>query len=328
MLPFSGCTEKASVPVVIFDTDMGNDVDDALALDMLYKYADAGKIDLAAIMLTKEGPAPIGFLDVMGTWYGYPDIPVGVIRDGADCGADSLCYLHKVLDMKAADGSPLFARTHSSYDGFPEAIDLYRKTLSEAQDSSVTIVSVGFFTNLARLLETGPDKYSRLSGKDLVRKKVKKVYAMAGSVADTSFTEYNIVTDVPSAQKFFSGCPVPVAIAPFELGCMVRFPASCIENDFSWTSAHPLVEAYKSYLQMPYDREVWDLTAVLAAVEGDAGYFSESPAGTVTVKDSGAITFLEGSGNMSYLYADTGQAEKMGERFVSLVVCPPASAGK
>ena len=67
---------------IIFDTDMGNDVDDALALDMLYKYMDAGKIDLKAIMLDKEGYAGPEFLDIMGTWYGYPDIPGGIIRDG------------------------------------------------------------------------------------------------------------------------------------------------------------------------------------------------------------------------------------------------------
>lgn len=31
---------KNTVPNIIFETDMGNDVDDALALDMVYKYVD------------------------------------------------------------------------------------------------------------------------------------------------------------------------------------------------------------------------------------------------------------------------------------------------
>ena len=39
---------QAPVPV-IFDTDMGNDIDDALALAMLYRYVDEGKIDLLGI---------------------------------------------------------------------------------------------------------------------------------------------------------------------------------------------------------------------------------------------------------------------------------------
>ena len=43
----AACTMTASAakPVkIIFDTDMGNDVDDVVALDMLYKYVDEGTI--------------------------------------------------------------------------------------------------------------------------------------------------------------------------------------------------------------------------------------------------------------------------------------------
>lgn len=36
---------------VILDTDMGNDVDDALALAMLYRYVDEGKADLLGVMV-------------------------------------------------------------------------------------------------------------------------------------------------------------------------------------------------------------------------------------------------------------------------------------
>lgn len=38
---------------VIFDTDMGNDVDDPLALDMLYKAVDRGEITLLGILSSK-----------------------------------------------------------------------------------------------------------------------------------------------------------------------------------------------------------------------------------------------------------------------------------
>ena len=77
--------EIASGPLkVIFETDMGNDVDDAMALDMLYKYLDMDQIELLAIMINKNGEYPAIFADIMNTWYGYPDIPIGVVRDGAD----------------------------------------------------------------------------------------------------------------------------------------------------------------------------------------------------------------------------------------------------
>ncbi|MBR4404812.1 MAG: hypothetical protein IKT30_00335, partial [Bacteroidaceae bacterium] len=53
---------------VIFETDMGNDVDDALAIDMLYKYHRSKKIDLMAIMLNKEGQYPPRFIDLLNRW--------------------------------------------------------------------------------------------------------------------------------------------------------------------------------------------------------------------------------------------------------------------
>ena len=69
---------------IIFETDLGNDIDDALALDMLYKYQDAGDIELLGIMLNKEGAHPPEFTDIMNSWYGYPDIPIGIIHNGVE----------------------------------------------------------------------------------------------------------------------------------------------------------------------------------------------------------------------------------------------------
>jgi hypothetical protein len=50
---------------------------------------------------------------------------------------------------------------------------------------------------------------------------------------------------------------------------------------------HPLREAYELYQKMPYDRETWDLTAVLYAVRPDSGYFGRRPARfTSTIRKS------------------------------------------
>lgn len=83
VLALSSCTSKKqqtaevtpNVPKIILETDIGNDVDDALALDMLYKYLDAGDIDLLGITINKEGTYPAEYTDIMNTWYGYPQIP-------------------------------------------------------------------------------------------------------------------------------------------------------------------------------------------------------------------------------------------------------------
>ena len=67
---------------VIFETDMGNDVDDALAYDMLIKYAEQGKIDLLGISSNKPDSSSVEYLDILNTWYGH-EIPLGHVVNGA-----------------------------------------------------------------------------------------------------------------------------------------------------------------------------------------------------------------------------------------------------
>ena len=48
---------------VIFDTDVGNDIDDVLAMQMLFNYEKAGKIDLLGITISKSNPYSIEYID-------------------------------------------------------------------------------------------------------------------------------------------------------------------------------------------------------------------------------------------------------------------------
>ncbi len=276
ILMLLGCTSKVKQPAesrdsalkVIFETDIGNDVDDALALDMLYKYMDAGKIDLIGIMTNKESLYSSEFIDVMNTWYGYPDIPVGIVRQGADCENDATNYAKQVCLMNKENGEPLFGRSLKNHDQLPDAHLLYRKILAQQPDHSVTIISVGFSTNLGRLLDTPADEFSPLTGRELVAQKVKLLCTMAGCFNNDKLFEYNIVKDIPAARKVFGDWPTLLVTSPFEVGIAILYPANSILNDFTWAPSHPVVEAYKSYQPMPYDRPTWDLTSVLYAVEG------------------------------------------------------------
>lgn len=327
LLPACGnrTTSVADEPLtVIFETDLGNDIDDALALDLLYKYQDAGKIRLLAVNLNKNGEAPAEFADILNTWYGYPDIPIGIIRDGAECETDAAVnYAKAVVDLKNADGKPLFARSHPDYAGYPEAVTLYRKLLAAEPDTSVVIASVGFSTNLIRLLSTAADEYSPLTGAELVAKKVKLLVTMAGDFSGSGHCEYNVIKDIPAAKVIFEKWPTPLVTSPFELGIQVKYPATSIENDFSWAPQHPVVEAYKAYLPMPYDRPTWDPTAVLYAVEGGE-WFTVSPAGRIEVTDEGSTLFTEDpAGNRRYLAVTPEQAGAILQHFVETITSIP-----
>ena len=318
-------TDTDEVINLIMETDIGNDVDDALAMDLLYKYADAGKINLLGVCVNKEGPAPGEFVDILNTWYGHPDVPIGIIRDGADCETDAINYAKAVVMMNDEAGQPAFARTLKEYETLPEAPVLYRKLLSEAADNSVVIASVGFSTNLIRLLGTGPDSYSDLDGKDLVAKKVKLLVTMAGDFENPVIHEYNVVKDIPAAKVIFEEWPTPVVTSPFEVGCQIKYPATSIENDFGWAGLHPVVEAYKAYMPMPYDRETWDPTAVLYAVEGGS-WFTVSEPGKITVSDEGSTFFTpDPAGTRRYLSVTPDQAEAVKAHFIKVITSVPAN---
>lgn len=82
---------------VIFDTDIGGDIVDALALAMLYNYMDQGWIELLGVMSCKDNSYSPGYIDIMNNWYGYPDLPVGIVIDGVK--HDTSAYARPSWDL-------------------------------------------------------------------------------------------------------------------------------------------------------------------------------------------------------------------------------------
>ena len=304
---------------VIFETDMGNDVDDALAIDMLYKYNKQKRINLMAVMLNKEGEFPPKYIDLLNTWYGQKRIPIGVSPRADKSLVAGTNYTQVVCEKLDEKGKPLYKRSIKDYSKLLSAVKLYRKLLAKAEDASVTIVSVGFSTNLALLLDTKADEYSPLTGKELVAQKVKRLVTMAGHIENPKYAEYNVVNDVAACQRVFSEWPTPIYMSPFELGLQVRYPAQSIENDFTWTKHHPIVDSYKVYLKKIEDRPTWDLTAVLYAIDPQQ-FFNISPAGKIVVTNEGYTHYKQdAAGKHFYLFITPEQAKAILEYFVTMV---------
>jgi hypothetical protein len=147
---------------------------------------------------------------------------------------------------------------------------------------------------------------------------------MAGCFNNENLFEYNVVKDIPAAKKVFDEWPTRLVTSPFEVGIAINYPGESIENDFNWTPLHPMVEGYKVYLEMPYDRPTWDLTSVLYAIEGPS-YFNVSPSGTIKVNDKGGTEFKpDENANRYYLTVDSVQAENIKNYFIDLITKQPA----
>lgn len=228
--------------------------------------------------------------------------------------------------MKDDYGNDLFKRSNYDYDELTDAVSLYRKVLSNQIDQSVIIISVGFSTNLVRLLNSKPDQYSKLIGIDLINKKVKLLSVMAGSFGSNAIPEYNIIKDIPAAKALVEYWPTQIVFSPYEAGITVLYPSKSIENHFCWTKGHPLVEAYKYYLEMPYNRPTWDLIAILYAIENSKIYFTQSEWGTISVDNNGFTNFKKNKkGKHAYLTINKTQAKETLTRFMQLITRIPKS---
>jgi len=308
---------------VIFDTDIGNDVDDALALAMLHGLESRGEVRLLAVTITKDNKWAAPFVNLVNTFYGRPRIPIGVVKGGK--APEDSAMIKAPCERRRSDGT--LAYPHELLDGSaaPDASGVLRAALARAEDQSVVIIQVGFSTNLARLLDTQGDVSSPLEGKELVARKVRLLSCMAGAYP-SGIAEYNIRMDLAAARKVFGEWPTPIVASGFEVGQSMLYPSISIERDFGYVADHPIAEAYRNYRKMPYDRPTWDLTSVLYAIRPDRGYFDVSPAGRITVGDD-AVTRFEPSdrGTHRYLMVHERQRQAVLEAMIYLASQPPCS---
>lgn len=308
---------------IIFDTDIGNDIDDALALGVIHALCDRKECELLAVTITKDHPDCAAFIDLVNTFYGRGDIPIGVVRDGKTP-KESRFVSETVASTDG--GQPRFPHDLKSGDDAPEAVAVLREALASAEDGSVVMVVVGFSTNIARLLDSQGDEFSDLSGEELVKRKCRLLSIMAGAFGSEhkDRKEYNIFIDLPAAQMIYERWPTPIVASGWEIGQAIQYPAVSIEEDYNYVEHHPLAEAYPRYQEMPYDRATWDLTSVLYAVRPDRGYFGVSKPGVIDVGEDALSRFTEDpQGQHQYLTVSPEQIAQVREALIQLASQPP-----
>ena len=259
---------KKSVPVnLIFDTDIAPDYDDVGAMALLHAFADKGEANILGTISSNAFKTTVPTLSVLNTYFNRPAIPIGVTKKdlpNKECQQQwAEAIIKKYPHSLQTNGDAI------------DAVTLYRKILAAQPDKSVTIITVGFFTNLAALLESKADEYSPLGGKELVIKKVKQLVSMAASLRDgASGYEFNVTTDAAASKKVFDDWPSPITISGFEIGEKILTGIRLINNNDIQNS--PVKDAFAVALAKDNNtkgRNSWDETAVLVAVRGIEPYF-------------------------------------------------------
>ena len=316
----------AAEPVrIVFDTDLGNDVDDAMAIAVIHALQSRGECELLAITTTKDNPYVAPMADILNTFYGRPNIPIAVVKNGPT--KEDGKYNKQVFELRGDNGNPRYPRTLTpdSAANLPDAVPFLRKLLAEQPDNSIVLVQVGFFTNFARLLDTPADNISPLTGKELIAKKVKFLSLMAGAFNEPpGFKEYNVVSDIPSAKKLVAQWPTEMVFSGHEIGRLIQHPGVSMKEDYGYVKYHPLKDAYQFYRGLDNSQPTYDLTSVLYAVRPNRDYFTLSQNGTVTVQDDGQTTFTaDEKGKHRYMIVNPGQIIMVREALVQLCSEPP-----
>jgi len=263
---FLSQAQKNNKPVpIIFDSDMGPDYDDVGAITLLHALADSGQAKILATIASTKYDGVACVLNVFNTYFNRPSTPIAVPKGKASTLRDPQHWTDTVIAK--------YPHSIKINDDVPDAAGLYRKILSKQPNRSVTIVTVGFLTNLSNLLLTKADAYSSLEGKELVKRKVKQLVCMAGRFPSGS--EFNVNQDAAASQNVFSNWPTNILFSGFEIGWKIRVGLPLIQNNAIQNS--PVKDVFR--ISIPMSREdsagrmSWDETAVLVAVKGYEPYY-------------------------------------------------------
>ena len=258
----------AAEPVrVIFDTDMYTDYDDIGAIAMLHAFADAGECEILAMGTCTwgKGNRSVAAVEVLNAYYGRPDIPVGGTDHGGIEGAGAAGFGLSEKYRK-------WVKHYETADA-PKAVDVYRKALESAPDGSVTMVSVGFMSNMADLLR---------AHRELVARKV-RIWVCMGCFYPSG-KEFNSKNDAKASDFAFRNWPTPIIWTDFQYGRTCYAGRAVAE--LSSAGDNPVCEVFRKKLT-PREKVVvgkswdqlaghpsWDETAVLIAVKGWEPYFN------------------------------------------------------
>lgn len=278
ILVITGCVRQAAPKNLILDTDWWTDVDDACAVRLAGVLQDRGLIRLTGVCLSALDSNSVPSASAFLASEGLGDVPLGVDKR-SDCYPGSPKYRRAILD-NCPPGK------YQSVDDCDDCVEFYRKLLTSTKGKT-DIVAVGFPNTLARLLESGADDISPLTGEQLISKKVGHLWMMAGKYPEG--TEHNFCLNEYSRSTGAAVCkgwPTEITFLGFEVGIQVVAGGKLPEDDIlkKILNAHGSVNG----------RYAWDPLTLLMASSGkpeETGF--DIVRGTIQLEESdGSNTFI------------------------------------
>jgi inosine-uridine nucleoside N-ribohydrolase len=207
---------------VIIDTDIGDDLDDAFAVALALKSPELEIVGISTTFGDTKSRARL--LDRLLGETGHSDIPVAEGIAGA---------FHPLSQQRYAEGG------HFAKDSHPGAVEFVLDQIRR-YPHQITLVAIGPLVNIGTLIEKDPETFGKL----------KRAVVMGGSVylgyGDLGYSaphgpdaEYNIASDIPSAQKLFHS-RVPIFMMPID---STQLKLDEVKRSFLFREGTPITDA-------------------------------------------------------------------------------------
>lgn len=283
----TGKVKEKTMRYFFLGTDWGEDCDDVMAARILCNFKKAGKAEICGIAVNypmKDSAASVyGFLNHEGVC-----APVGIEKR----------FLKTEGYFKYQSRLSAFAPDKANDDA-EDGIRLYRRALVNAPER-VNIMEIGFLQILSAVLQSQGDDISPLSGIELFKQKVERVWIMGGKWDEQGGKEYNFCKDASAckaASEVCALCPAPITFLGWEVG-----------NDV-YTGGVEILKENDLLLGAMCDhgaakgRASWDPMLVYMALLGDegaAGY--DTVTGTARVDAQTGRNYFEPNENGLHRY--------------------------
>jgi purine nucleosidase len=265
---------------VIFDTDIGDDIDDAFALGLAVSSPELKVLGVTTAWGNTKFRAQLSARLLCD--FDLGDIPVSA---GPRTNASNVFTQAKWASQYRAPEN-----------GWPDAVQFILDQIRR-NPGEITLISVAPFSNVGKLIDTDPDTFRKLKRVVIMGGSIHRRYGDLGYLPDRGpEPEYNIKMDVPSARKLFAS-GVPTYMMPLD---STQLKLQEVERNIIFTHGSALTDdlallyyQWSAATQNPTPT-LFDAMAVAYAVEPD---LCPTTPMHIEVDDSGLTRATSGTPN-------------------------------
>src|SRR5882724_12267882 len=208
---------------IIIDTDIGDDIDDAFAVALALRSPELQILGITTTFGDTETRAKL--LDRFLAESGRPDIPVA---PGAPMPPKS-----NFTQRRYAESGHFAKPSHPGAVAF--LLDQIRHNPGQ-----ITLIAIGPLMNVGAAIDKDPAGFRRLKRVILMGGSIKRGYGDLGFSEPTPpQPEWNILNDIPSAQKLFAS-GVPLFVIPLDA---TQLKLDEVKRAYLFSQGTPLAEA-------------------------------------------------------------------------------------